>query len=232
MGCVKLHILDEQYKRTELKVSYINKKLTPNFCAVKPRRATLIRFIDPDGRWPYVSIIHPEITKHGATEMARGTLNTGLFIAGIGQAVAGGIAAGLSENKYSVPEWSIPMQINENWEIEKKPSWANETLSWEDGKDIMKNTLFAIISFFPFSQASNGLQRVAENAVISSVVTTSIDMATSSSSPTTTDSPSTPSSSNNAEQQQPNDSNQKIEQMLETVKDKLKEWFVGPKYSQ
>ena len=31
MGCVKLHILDEQYKRTEMRVSYINKELTPNF---------------------------------------------------------------------------------------------------------------------------------------------------------------------------------------------------------
>ena len=32
MGCVKLHILDQQYKRTELRVSYINKKLTSNYC--------------------------------------------------------------------------------------------------------------------------------------------------------------------------------------------------------
>jgi hypothetical protein len=28
MGCIKLHILDEQYQRTELKVNYFNKELT------------------------------------------------------------------------------------------------------------------------------------------------------------------------------------------------------------
>ena len=50
MGCVKLHILDEQYKRTELRVSYINKKLTSNFCAENLRSGMLIKYIDPDGR--------------------------------------------------------------------------------------------------------------------------------------------------------------------------------------
>ena len=50
MGCVKLHILDEQYKSTELKVSYINKKLTSNFCVQNLRSGMLIRYIDPDGR--------------------------------------------------------------------------------------------------------------------------------------------------------------------------------------
>ena len=50
MGCVKLHILDEQYKSTELQVSYINKKLTSNFYAENLRSGMLIRYIDPDGR--------------------------------------------------------------------------------------------------------------------------------------------------------------------------------------
>jgi hypothetical protein len=50
MGCVKLHILDEQYKRTELKVSYSNKKLTSNFCTENLRSGMLIRYIDSDGR--------------------------------------------------------------------------------------------------------------------------------------------------------------------------------------
>jgi hypothetical protein len=50
MGCVKLHILDEQYKQTELKVGYSNKELTSNFCTENPRRATLVKYIDPDGR--------------------------------------------------------------------------------------------------------------------------------------------------------------------------------------
>jgi len=42
MGCVKLHILDKQYKRTELTVSNINKELTSNFCAENTRR--VVRF--------------------------------------------------------------------------------------------------------------------------------------------------------------------------------------------
>jgi len=42
MGCVKLHILDKQYKKTELKVSNINKELTLNFCAENTRR--VVRF--------------------------------------------------------------------------------------------------------------------------------------------------------------------------------------------
>jgi hypothetical protein len=58
MGCVKLHILDEQYKRTELKVSYIKKELTSNFCAENTCKVLLyayclnnpVKFIDPDGR--------------------------------------------------------------------------------------------------------------------------------------------------------------------------------------
>jgi len=48
-GCVKLHLLDKQYKNTELKVSYLNKELTLNNSSVNERRAILVRFIDPDG---------------------------------------------------------------------------------------------------------------------------------------------------------------------------------------
>lgn len=51
MGCVKLHLLDEQYKNTELKVSYINKKLALNNSAVNERRAILINYTDPTGMW-------------------------------------------------------------------------------------------------------------------------------------------------------------------------------------
>ena len=49
MGCVKLHILDEQYKSTELRVSYINEKLTPNFCVKNLRSNILLKFVDPTG---------------------------------------------------------------------------------------------------------------------------------------------------------------------------------------
>ena len=52
MGCVKLHILDEQYKRTELKISYTNKELTFNNSVENERKGTLINMIDPDGRDP------------------------------------------------------------------------------------------------------------------------------------------------------------------------------------
>jgi len=40
MGCLKLHILDEQYKSTEPKVCYINKKLTSGFSVENARRYT------------------------------------------------------------------------------------------------------------------------------------------------------------------------------------------------
>jgi len=52
LGCLKLHILEQQDKRTELKVSYRNKELTLKNTVLKERRETLIRFIDPDGRAP------------------------------------------------------------------------------------------------------------------------------------------------------------------------------------
>jgi len=61
MGCVKLHILDEQYKNTELRVSYFNKELTPNFCAENPRSVRVyawcgnnpVNRVDPTGLIDY-----------------------------------------------------------------------------------------------------------------------------------------------------------------------------------
>jgi len=50
MGCVKLHILDQQYKNTELKVSCVKKELTLKNSAGNGRKAILVKFIDPDGR--------------------------------------------------------------------------------------------------------------------------------------------------------------------------------------
>ena|GEM_PF-2373492 len=50
MGCVKLHILDQQYKNTELKVSCVKKELTLKNSAGNGRKAILVILVDPDGR--------------------------------------------------------------------------------------------------------------------------------------------------------------------------------------
>jgi len=49
LGCLKLHILEQQDKRTELKVSYRNKELTLKNTVLKERRETLINYTDPTG---------------------------------------------------------------------------------------------------------------------------------------------------------------------------------------
>jgi RHS repeat-associated protein len=48
VGCVKLHILDKQYKRTELKVSYSRKELTSKSCAKNLRRYPPYKFGDKE----------------------------------------------------------------------------------------------------------------------------------------------------------------------------------------
>jgi hypothetical protein len=50
VGCLKLHILEQQYKNTELKVGYFNKELTLNNSVYNERNNILVRNIDPDGR--------------------------------------------------------------------------------------------------------------------------------------------------------------------------------------
>lgn len=52
LGCVQLHILEQQYKRTELKVSYIKKELTLKNSALNERSNILIIFTDPTGEYP------------------------------------------------------------------------------------------------------------------------------------------------------------------------------------
>ena len=52
MACIRLSILDEQYKKPELKVSSDKKELTYNFFVVNERRYILVNLIDPTGLSP------------------------------------------------------------------------------------------------------------------------------------------------------------------------------------
>ena len=49
MGCIKLSILDEQYK-TGIRLSSFAEELTPIFCAKTERRDIVVKYIDPDGK--------------------------------------------------------------------------------------------------------------------------------------------------------------------------------------
>jgi len=49
MGCIKLEILDQQYKRTEIKVSSPQKELTSNFFVTSTRREIVVKYVDPTG---------------------------------------------------------------------------------------------------------------------------------------------------------------------------------------
>ncbi|MCL2097842.1 MAG: DUF6443 domain-containing protein [Bacteroidales bacterium] len=161
-----------------------------------------LRNIDPDGRW-FFSVMHPKIVNHGTKEMARNAANIALTIVALGQ----GLAAGPIYGNKPLPDWCIPMQLNENWEIEQKLSWTRETLSWEDGKEIMKNTLGALLFFIPILQEANFL----ENQLISSSISTIVDMTNSSSSSTDTPSASTaisPQQETNVDQSTLDENNQ------------------------
>jgi RHS repeat-associated protein len=160
-----------------------------------------LRFIDPDGRqaWPstakqamgydnYLRAYNQNPTKP-LTEMMRGTLNTLLFVSAIPQAIIGGFASQFTEDKHP-PNWTTPMQFDQNWSLEQKDGWTKETLSWEDGKEVIKGTLGAILFFIPFSKASNIIQEIVENSIISSSIAVTIEVATSSQASTTNTAPS------------------------------------------
>ena len=144
-----------------------------------------IRFIDPDGRNPYFywttlgtnNVIQgtqatgQAVGKWGK-ETARGTLNSALTIAAIPQATVSqfGLKA---DGTFS--NWVIPRQFNENFKLVQKPTWLEEHLSWDDAKDIMKNTVGVFLLFAPFSKAATGTERFIENTVKSTVISTGID---------------------------------------------------------
>jgi hypothetical protein len=76
MGCVKLHILNEQYKSTELRVSYINKELTFNNSAENARRCILVNNIDPTGMDWYSDKdstfqYNPDLTQDNQSELLK-----------------------------------------------------------------------------------------------------------------------------------------------------------------
>jgi len=146
-----------------------------------------VRYIDPDGRAPRLPMLGGpamfggpdgvrqmhQVATDVVTETARGTLN---IILGTGvlfvQAIAGNIAYGRCVANWS--DWAIPMRINANWELEKRDVLGR--VSWEEGKETMKNTFGALLFFAPISQATTGTQRLIENAVISTVMTTGVDL--------------------------------------------------------
>jgi hypothetical protein len=69
------------------------------------------------------------------------------------------------------PDWAVPLQWTSDDRFEQKHSWMQDKLSWEDGKDVIKNTLGAILLFTPFSSES-GITGFAENTIISTGIST------------------------------------------------------------
>ncbi len=144
-----------------------------------------MRFVDPDGRqtWPATTrqaMGHDNyiLAHQGATrllkEQVRGSANSVLLLLGVAQIITGQIASNFTNNGKS-PEWSVPLQWNQNDQLELKHSWKNETLSCDDGKEVMKNTIGAILLFIPFSNAATGIERNIENTFISTFISTTID---------------------------------------------------------
>jgi hypothetical protein len=107
---------------------------------------------------------------NGVVEITRGSFNSALTVVAIPQILIGNVASNFTENG-EYPNWAIPIQ----WEadgIVQKESWLKEKLSWEDGKNVMKNTLGAFLFFLPFSSADSGTERFIENTIISTGIST------------------------------------------------------------
>jgi RHS repeat-associated protein len=130
-----------------------------------------LRFIDPDGEGPWDAIKSgAKWVANGVIEITRGTFNSAFTVVAIPQILVGNVASNFTKNG-EYPNWAVPIQ----WEDEgivQKESWLKEKLSWEDGKDVMKNTLGAFLFFVPFSQATTTTERFIENTVISTGIST------------------------------------------------------------
>jgi RHS repeat-associated protein len=132
------------------------------YCAGNP-----LKYVDPNGKRFIPSLILPNVAKKGAKEIVRGTANSILTVVGVTQIIIG--TPFIKNGKH--PDWATPLQWAEDDKLEQKHSWMQDKLSWEDGKDVIKNTLGAILLFTPFSNES-GLSGFAENTVISTGIST------------------------------------------------------------
>jgi len=117
------------------------------------------------------------------TEAVRGTANTLLFLGGIGQALIGGskIALFNDGDKMAYPKWCTPRQFDKNWNFERKTGWLGMGEMGDiDKKEIpslFSNTLSSILLFVPFSKAATTGEKLIENTVVGSSITTPINMA-------------------------------------------------------
>ncbi len=121
MACVKLHILEQQYKHTDLKVSYINKKLTLNNSVPNQRKGILVKHIDPDGEFPllsnligaaggaifeYGSQVVSNVINEGGVKLSVFTTNIDLADIGVA-AFEGGITSGGSVIKSAAAKVTV-----------------------------------------------------------------------------------------------------------------------------
>jgi len=299
MGCIKLSILDEQYKSTEINVSYRREKLTSNFCGVDAGKYLLhgqviseyrqdwkldtiprylfnakevdaesglyyyearhydplyaiftsrdllfeklfwisgysycnnnpVKYVDPTGMLagdpdrPFGKPNNPpsasttrkpqtqpttqpttqgtrmatvtakivvmkqkfeKLQKEVASEAARGTVNTLLFLGGIPQIIAGNIANGINGNGDATTypkSWGIPYQFDKNWEFQRKDTWmgfgATGDVSTQDAIEALTNTGTTILSGFPFAQSGSAVGNFITNTAISTTASTATNM--------------------------------------------------------